>query len=123
MPKGKQLPRDGEEMKTSFFVYFGGDHSMPGYIGKGVLDTGCSRFLDWTKYSRKVGTEMLTRRWGLSTQKVQLEKAMTFRFGNDETLETRTMARLLVGIAGVSMEYCMCMWCLEEHRSCCRRNF
>ena len=35
-------------------------------------------------------------------QKVQLEKAMTFRFGNDETLETRTMAVLLVGIAGVN---------------------
>ena len=27
---------------------------------------------------------------------------MTFRFGNDETLETRTLARLTVGIAGVS---------------------
>ena len=34
---------------------------------------------------------MLTRRWVLSTQRVQLEKAMTFRFGNDETLETRTL--------------------------------
>ena len=44
---------------------------------------------------------MLTRRWGLSTQRVQLEKAMTFRFLNDETLETRTLAMLLVGIAGV----------------------
>ena len=34
---------------------------------------------------------MLTRRWGLSTQKVQLEKAMTFR-----------LAILHVGIAGVN---------------------
>ena len=45
---------------------------------------------------------MLTRRWGLSTQRVQLEKAMTFRFGNDETLETRTLAILPVGIAEVN---------------------
>ena len=29
-------------------------------------------------------------------------EAMTFRFGNDETLETRTLAFLLVGIAGVN---------------------
>ena len=39
--KEKQVPRDGEEVKTSFFVYFGGDHSTPGYIGKGVIHTGC----------------------------------------------------------------------------------
>ena len=39
------MPRDGEEVKTSFFVYFGGDHCTPGYFGKGVIDTGCSRFL------------------------------------------------------------------------------
>ena len=45
---------------------------------------------------------MLTRRWGLSTQRVQLEKAMTSRFGNDGTLETRTLATLPVGIAGVN---------------------
>ena len=32
---------------------------------------------------------------------VQLEKAMTFRVANDETLETRTLAILPVGIAGV----------------------
>ena len=37
---------------------------------------------------------------GLSIQRVQLEKARTFRFGNDETLETRTLAILPVGIAG-----------------------
>ena len=43
--KGKQVPRDGEEVKTSFFVHFGGDHCAPGYIGRGVIDTGCSRFL------------------------------------------------------------------------------
>ena len=31
-----------------------------------------------------------------------LEKAMTLRCGNDETLKTRTMAILPVGIAGVN---------------------
>ena len=31
----------------------------------------------------KSGERMLIRRWGLSTQRVQLEKAMTFRFGDD----------------------------------------
>ena len=56
---------------------------------------------DWTEHSRKMGT-VLARRWGLSTQRIQLAKAMTFRFGNDETLETRTLAMLPVGIAGVS---------------------
>ena len=45
---------------------------------------------------------MFTRRWGLSTQRIQLEKAMTFHFGNDETQETRTLAMLPVGIAGVN---------------------
>ena len=57
--------------------------------------------LDWTKYSRKVGTDAHTKMC-LSTQRVQLEKAMTFRFGDDETLETRTLAILPVGIAGVN---------------------
>ena len=90
------MPRDGEEVKTSFFVYFGGDHSTPGYIGKGVIDflIGQSTLEKWER--------MLTRRWGLSTQRVQLEKAMTLRFGDDETLETRTLAVLPVGIAGVN---------------------
>ena len=37
--------RDGEEAKTSFFVYFGRDHSMSDHIGKVVIDTGCSRLL------------------------------------------------------------------------------
>ena len=45
---------------------------------------------------------MLTQRWSLNTQRIQLEKAMTFRFGNDETLESRTLAILPVGIAGVN---------------------
>ena len=48
------------------------------------------------------GEQKLTRRWGLSTQRVQLAKAMTFRFGNNETLETRTLGVLPVGIAGVN---------------------
>ena len=85
----------------TFFVYFGGDHCTPGYIGKGVIDTGCSRFLIGQNTFEK-WEQMLTRRWGLSTQRVQLKKAMTFRFGNDETLETRTLAILPVGIAGVN---------------------
>ena len=38
---------------------------------------------------------------GLNTDKIKLEKAVTFRFGNDETLKTRTMAILLVGIEAV----------------------
>ena len=31
---GRQVFRDGEEAKTSFFVYFGGDHSIADCIGK-----------------------------------------------------------------------------------------
>ena len=46
--------------------------------------------------------QMLTRRWSLTTQRIQLAKAMTFRFGNAETLETRTMAILPVGIVRVN---------------------
>ena len=98
--KGKMLT-DCEEVKTSFFVYFGGDHCTPGYIGKGVIDTGCSCFLIGQGALEK-WEQMLTRRWGLSTQRVQLKKARTFRFGNDETLETRTLVILPVGIAGVN---------------------
>ena len=74
---------------------------MSDYIGKGVIDTGCSRFLIGQNTLEK-WEQMLTRRWGLSTQRIQLAKAMTFRFGNDETLETRTLAILPVGIAGVN---------------------
>ena len=44
-PNGGKQVRDAEEAKTPFFVHFGGDHSTSGYIGKGVIDTGCSRFL------------------------------------------------------------------------------
>ena len=93
--------RDGEEAKTSFFVHFGRDHSMSDYMGKGVIDTGCSRFLIGQNTLEK-WEQMLTRRWGLSTQRIQLAKAMTFRFGNDETLETRTLAVLPGGIAGIN---------------------
>ena len=77
--KGKQMLRDGEEVKTSFFVYFGGDHCTPGYIGKRVIDTGCSRFLIGQNTLEK-WEQMLTRRWGLSIQRFQLKKAKTFRF-------------------------------------------
>ena len=92
---------ESEEVKTSFSVYFGGDHSTPGYIGKRVIDTGCSRFLIGQSTLEKK-ERMLTRRSGLSTQRVQLEKAMTFRLGNEKTLETRTLTILPVGIAGVN---------------------
>ena len=60
---GKQVPRDGEEAKTSFLVYFGGDHSTSDYIGKGVIDTRCSRFLIGQNTLEK-WEQMLTRRWG-----------------------------------------------------------
>ena len=56
---------------------------------------------DWTKHTFEKWDQMLTRRWGLSTQRIQLAKAMTFRFGNGETLET-SLAFLPVGFAGVS---------------------
>ena len=95
------MPRDGEEVKTSFSVYFGGDHSTPGYIGKRVIDTRCSRFLIGQNTLEKC-ERMLTRRSGLSTQRVQLDKAMTFRLGHEKTLETRTLDILPVGIAGVN---------------------
>ena len=95
------MPRDGEEAKTSFLVYFGGDHSTSSYIGKGVIDTGCSRSLIGQATLEK-WERMLARRWGLNTQRIQLAKTMTFRFGNDGTLETRTLAVLPVGMAGVS---------------------
>ena len=75
---------------------------------------------DWTDNSRKMGTDAHTK-MGLSTQRVQLKKAMTFRFGNDDTLETRALVILPVGIAGVN-------GVLRVHvvpggeRSCYRRN-
>ena len=60
--KGNQMLRDSEEVKTSFFVYFGGDHCTPSYIEKGVIDTGCSRFLIGQQaYSRKMGTNAHTK--------------------------------------------------------------
>ena len=45
--KGKQVPRDGEEAKTSFSVFLGGR------IGKGVIDTGCSRFFIGQSFRKK----------------------------------------------------------------------
>ena len=65
--KGKQMLRDTEEVKTSFFVYFGGDNCTPSNIGKGVIDTGCSRFLIGQNTLEK-WEQMLTRRWGLNTE-------------------------------------------------------
>ena len=66
---------------------------------------------DWTEHTLEEWENMLTRRWGLSTQRFQLAKAMTFRFGNVETLETRTLAVFPVGIARVNGVLC------------CRKNF
>ena len=53
---------------------------MSDYIGKGVIDAGCSRFLIGQNTFEK-WEQMLTRRWNLNTQRIQLAKAMTFRFG------------------------------------------
>ena len=74
---------------------------MSDYIGKGLIDTGWSRLL-FGQNTLEKWEQMLTRRWGLSTQRMQLAKAMTFRFDNGETLETRTLAILPVRIAGVN---------------------
>ena len=99
--KGKHVTRHGEEAKPSLFVSFGGLQYAPCYIGQEVVDTGYSRF--WIGQTTLGKLErMLTEKWSLHIQKIEVEKAMTFRFSNDETLRTRTMAILLVGIAGVN---------------------
>ena len=98
---GRQVFKDGKEAKTPFLVYFGRGDSTSDFIGKGVIDTGCSRLLTGQNPLDK-WEQMLTRRWDLSTQRIQLAKTMTFRSDNTETLETRTLAILLVGIAGVN---------------------
>ena len=121
--KGKQVHRDGEEAKTTFFVYSGwrSQHTMLHWKGR-VIDTGLLTLLDWTKYSRTMGTDA-RKKSGVSTRRrSSFEKAMTFRFGNDETLETRTTAILFVGIAGVRWSTALCTWYLVAHHSCCRRN-
>ena len=92
MPKGKQVPRDGEEAKTSFFVYFGGEHSTPCYVGKGVIDTGCSRFL--------IGQNTLEN-W--ERMKVKLEKVMTFRCGNVAATATHAAVVAVVAAAATSL--------------------
>ena len=61
---------------------------------------------------------LLTTKWRLNILKIELDKAMTFRFGNDETLENKTMAIFSVGIAGVN-GVLRVTWSLEVHRSCC----
>ena len=93
---------DGEQVKTLFFVYFGGDHSTPGYIGKGVIDTGCTRFLIGQNYSRKVGTDAHKMMGSEHAEGPARRRPWPSVFGNDETLETRTLAIFLVGIAGVN---------------------
>ena len=67
---------------------------MSGYIGQGVIDIGQGTREKWER--------MFARRWGLNAQRNQVAKAMTFRSGNDGTLETTTLAILPVGIAGVN---------------------
>ena len=71
--------------------------------------------LDWKENSGKMGTDASTK-CGFGQTEDQAEKAMTFTFGNDETL-------ILPLELEVAMEYCVCTWYLEEHRSCCRKNF
>ena len=46
-----------------------------------------------------MGTDVHTK---MGSEYAEVAKAMTFRFGNDETLETRTLAILPVGFAGVN---------------------
>ena len=121
MPEPKrmhgQVFRDGGEAKTSFFVYFGRDHSMPDYIGKGVIDTGCSRFLIGQNTLEK-WEHTLTRRWGLSTQRIQLARPW------HSVLATMRHWRLYSLLElQESMEYCVCTWYLVERRSCSRKNF
>ena len=58
--------------------------------------------LDWTENLGKMGTGAHGKVGFAHTQKIELEKSMNFRFGNDETLKTRTMVILPVGIAGVN---------------------
>ena len=82
-----------------FFVYFGRPQHVRLHWQRCDC-TGCSRFLIGQNTLEK-WEQMLTRRWCLTTQRIQLAKA-TIRFGNDETLETRTLAFLPVGIAGVN---------------------
>ena len=43
-------------------------------------------------------------------QKIKLEKAMTFSFGNDERLESRTIWPYSLLELLVSMEYCVNTW-------------
>ena len=74
---------------------------------------------EWTKTQEK-WEQMLTQRWNLGTERIQLSKAMTFHFGNDETLDTRTLATLPVGIARVNGVLRVCgTW--RERRSCCQK--
>ena len=60
---------------------------------------------------------MLVVKWRLSVQKTELERAMTLRFGNDETLDQHSGQN--------RRGHCRCVstWWLEEHHSCCQRNY
>ena len=92
--------RDDEEVKTSFCL-FRRRSLNTGCIGKGVIDTGCSRLLIGQNTLKKVGTDAHTK-MGSEHTEGPAQQGQTFRFGNDETLETRTRAILPVGIAGVN---------------------
>ena len=115
--KGEQMLRDSEAVKASLSISEE-ITCTPSNIGKGVIDTGCSRFLIG-QHTLVKWEQMLTRRWGLSTRRIQLEKAITFRFGNDE--KPGLWQYSLLELLGL-MEYCVCTWCLEAHRFCCQRN-
>ena len=95
--KGKQVPRDGEEANTSFFVHFGGDHSTP--LGRDWWTlVAHASWLDNKLW--KNGNGCLQPSGVLGIQKIKLEKAMTFSFGNDETLKNQDCGHTPFGIGG-----------------------
>ena len=61
------------------------------------------------------------KKWGLNTQKIKLEKAITFRLVTMRHWKPGIWPFSFLELL-VSMEYCVYTWCLNEHRSCCRRN-
>ena len=60
-------------------------------------------FLDWTDDPAKMGADACGKVWCLSVQKTELERAVTLRLGNDETLRTSTLAILPLVIARVNV--------------------
>ena len=60
-------------------------------------------FLDWTEDPAKVGADACGKVWCLSVQKTELERAVTLRSGNDESLRESTLSILPVVIARVNV--------------------